>query len=170
MNLIELPYNLPGKVYRSPMPYSYFDREGTTLEEFKAKDIDVVVVLTGDEENTKNAGINLREHYEDAELEVVYFPIVDFSVPSDLAAFSTVIDGVMNDAQNGKNIAVHCYAGIGRTGMFLALMARRILGMSGEEAVEWVRDYVDGAVQTFDQVKVIMQDAGEISDDPEENR
>ncbi|MBW8011959.1 MAG: hypothetical protein FVQ83_12080 [Chloroflexi bacterium] len=169
MNLIELPYKLPGKVFRSPMPYSYFDREGTTFDEIKNNDINLVVVLTGDEENIKNARLDLRRHYEETGLDVLYFPIVDFSVPGDIAALSAAVDSAIQQAQNGKNIAVHCYAGIGRTGMFLALMARRVLGMGGEEAVEWVRKFVDGAVQTSEQVRVILENAGGPTNDTENN-
>ena len=57
----------------------------------------------------------------------------------------------MEFAQAGKNVAIHYSAGIGRTGLFMALLARKILGYPGEEAITWVRQYVPNAVETADQ-------------------
>ena len=43
-------------------------------------------------------------------------------------------------------LVVHCHAGMGRTGLFLACLAQRALHMSPVEAIDWVRSYVPGAL------------------------
>lgn len=160
MPLTELPFNLPGKVFRSPMPFSYFDRGNDTFALMKANKVDHIVMLTDDEEALENSGLDLRTFYREAGMEVMQQGIVDFSTPSDTQAFSQAVDEAVRLAKDGKNVAIHCYAGIGRTGMFAALMARRLLGTGGDEAIAWVRKYVPEAVQTTEQRQVVLDNAG----------
>ena len=158
MVITELPFNLPGKVFRSPMPFSYFDGGGQVMQEFKQNGVDVVVVLTSDKENLQRADRDLRKLYHAEGFEVIYFPIEDFDIPKDKAGHIPTVDAAVQHARDGKNVAVHCYAGLGRTGMFLALMAREILDLEGEPAIEWVRQHVKGAVQTEDQKNFVVSD------------
>ena len=58
----------------------------------------------------------------------------------------------------GENIAIHCHAGIGRTGLFAAFLARQALGLSGEEAIEWVRNFIPGAREIGSQRRMILDD------------
>ncbi|MDH3942690.1 MAG: tyrosine-protein phosphatase [Anaerolineae bacterium] len=160
MPLTELPFNLPGKVYRSPMPFSYFDRGNDTFKMMQSQGVSHVVLLTDDEEALESSGLDLRAFYGEAGMEVLQQGIVDFSTPTDTKAFSDAVDEALDLAKNGKNVTIHCYAGIGRTGMFAALMARRELGMEGDEAIAWVRKYVPDAVQTPGQRQVVVENAG----------
>jgi len=41
--------------------------------------------------------------------------------------------------------------------MFAACLAKQILGLSGEEAIKWVRHYIDGAVETAEQKQLITE-------------
>jgi protein tyrosine phosphatase domain-containing protein 1 len=67
------------------------------------------------------------------------------------------IQATINQACQGKHLVVHCYAGLGRTGMFLACLARQALGLQAEESIRWVRSYVPGAIETAAQVQVIQE-------------
>jgi hypothetical protein len=40
--------------------------------------------------------------------------------------------------------------------MLLAALAKRVMGMSGPEAIAWVRDYVDHAVETPEQTRFVI--------------
>jgi protein-tyrosine phosphatase len=152
--LIELPFSLAGRVFRSPMPFRAGDTQGEIFRQYLEEKISVVVILVDDAECLARTGRNLRQLYESSGLEVIHLPIADFDVPTQ-EALSAAVEAAQARASAGKNIAVHCYAGYGRTGMFLACMARRVLGMSANEAINWVRSYVPTAIEVPEQVDVV---------------
>ena len=158
-NLTKLPFGLPGQIYRSPMPFARFDRGQTAWKEFQAAAIDTVVMLIEEGEDLAHAQHDLKALYQEAGLEVIHLPIVDFDIPDEFTDLDAALDQVIAQARSGKNIAVHCFAGQGRTGMFIAILARRILGMGGIEAIEWARQFFP-AVETEAQEKVVIQDKG----------
>jgi protein-tyrosine phosphatase len=100
------------------------------------------------------SGRHLRLFYQNNGLEVIHLPIPDFDVPTQ-EALSAAVEAALARACAGQNIAVHCYAGYGRTGLFMACMARRVLGMSAEKAIEWVRSFVPTSIEAPEQVKVV---------------
>jgi protein-tyrosine phosphatase len=152
--LIELPYGLPGRIFRSPMPFRAGDTQGEIFRQYIELQVSVVVLLVDDAECLARSGKHLRLFYENNGLEVIHLPIPDFDVPTQ-AALSAAIDAALDRANAGKNLAVHCYAGYGRTGMFLACVARRVLGMPASEAIEWVRSYIPSAIEVPEQVDVV---------------
>ena len=152
--MIELPFGLPGRVFRSPMPFRAGDTQGDVFRQYLEQQISVVVVLVDDAECLARSGRNLRQFYESNGMEVIHLPIPDFDVPTQ-EALSAAIAAAQARAAAGKNVAVHCNAGYGRTGMFLACMARRVLGLSANEAIEWVRSYVPSAIEVQEQVDVV---------------
>jgi len=154
-SLTELPLGLPGKIYRSPMPFGPYDAAGIVFEAYKSHHVSVVVVLAEDEECLHKAKRNLHAFYAQEGLEVIHFPIRDFSVPS-LTDLQTGLNQTIAHAKDGRNVAIHCSAGIGRTGLFSALLARALLGLTGEEAIQWVRRYIEGAVETPEQRQFVM--------------
>lgn len=156
-NLVEIPLGLPGKVYRSPMPYAAFDLGHTTFDEFQQEGIDTVVILTVPGEDYQRARLDLIELYREQGWQVIHFPIEDFHIPLDKAGLHHTLEEVIAQARAGKKVVVHCYAGRGRTGLFLALVARRVLGMEGEEAITWLRQYFP-AVETSAQAQVVIDE------------
>ena len=159
-NLTPLPFDTPGKVYRSAMPNGRFDYEETLMEEYRQAKIDVVVMLVSDEEGKAQAGVDLRKYYAEEGYETIHLPIVDFDVPEDEGALENALQAAIQAVKGEKNIVVHCLAGLGRTGMFLGLLARRTMGMEGAEAIMWLRGFVPGMVQTDAQARVVMEDGG----------
>ena len=127
MSLIELPFSLPGRVFRSPMPFGPYDLHGAIYERFCEEQIAVIVLLASDAECLHKTGCNLRALYLKAGFQVLYLPIPDFSVPTrdDL---EQAVQHTIAYAQAGQNIVVHCSAGIGRTGLFMAYLAKRCPG------------------------------------------
>ena len=53
-------------------------------------------------------------------IEFLSFPILDRAVPSSLGAMSRFIEQVTALLWQGKNVAIHCRQGIGRSGLFAA--------------------------------------------------
>jgi protein-tyrosine phosphatase len=156
-NLTHLPYGLTGAIYRSPMPFGAFDIETTTLEEYQQAGINLIVMLTTPEEDLHRAGRDLEAFYLKEGYQVIRLPIVDFDVPEDNAGLDTTLKETIARAEKGENIAIHCYAGRGRTGMFAALLARRILKMEGVKAIEWTRQFFP-AIETEDQALMVIND------------
>lgn len=68
-------------------------------------------------------------------LEFQSFPIPDREVPRSRAAFSQVIRKLEKALRSGKNVAVHCRQGIGRSSMVIA----SLLASSGEKPEEAFR-------------------------------
>jgi protein-tyrosine phosphatase len=152
--MIEFPFNLPGKVFRSPMPFSAWDAVESLFHIYQREGISSIVLLVEDQQCISKAGRNLRIFYRDQGLEVIHLPIPDYRTPP-LPDLEQAVGAAVDRARQGNNIVVHCYAGLGRTGMFMACMARRVFGMPADQSVVWVRSILPGAIETADQIEII---------------
>lgn len=151
----ELPFGLPGKIFRSPMPYGTYDPEGYALEEYQRVAVTTIVMLASDKECMIKADRNLRQLYTEQAYKVLYFPIEDFSTPPSLDELDRAINEVLETIRNKENVAIHCSAGIGRTGLFVACLATKVLNCGGDDAIRWVRKYIPGAVETAEQEELV---------------
>ncbi|MBE9523874.1 MAG: dual specificity protein phosphatase family protein [Chloroflexi bacterium] len=154
--LTMLPFGYQGKVFRSPMPYGPFDRLSQTWQAYQEQSISVVVVLTDNKEFLAHAGLDLPAFYRKENIEAIHIPIPDFGIPGDKDAFWSAIKFADKYARAGKNIAIHCLAGIGRTGLFMACLAKHHLGLSGKDAIDWVRKFIPGALENLSQEKYVI--------------
>lgn len=145
---------LPGKIFRSPMPFSKRDPGERLWDEYLQANIKTVVLLAGDEECMLRAKRDLFSFYKDAGLDVITLPVPDYNVP-EIGALELAVENAYQTAKSGTNVVIHCYAGVGRTGLFAACLARRAFGYSGERAVSWIRQYIPGAVETAEQEKIV---------------
>ena len=145
-SLTELDFGTPGRVYRSPMPFSSQDPGQHLFQSCQAKGISAVVVLAEADECAWETGRDLLAFYREQGLLVIHCPIVDFQTPN-WQSFDRALHTVVARAKAGENTAVHCYAGIGRTGMFMACLAHALLEKDGKESIAWVRQYIRGAVE-----------------------
>ena len=89
-----------------------------------------------------------------AGLRWLYYPIDNFEIPRDTAAFDRVLAKALNTIHAGLAVCVHCYAGIGRTGLVLACVAGKLLGVGAAEAVRLVRSARE-AFDTEEQVRFV---------------
>jgi protein-tyrosine phosphatase len=155
MSLTELPFSLPGRVFRSPMPFGPYDPHGEVYDRFHEEQIAVIVLLASDEECLHKTGCNLRALYLGAGFQVLYLPMPDFGVPTP-EDLEQAVQHTIAYAQAGHHIVIHCSAGIGRTGLFTAYMAKRYLGLSGAEALQWIRHHIPHAVETPEQQRLLL--------------
>ncbi|OPY78033.1 MAG: Dual specificity phosphatase, catalytic domain [Syntrophorhabdus sp. PtaU1.Bin153] len=149
--LTELPFGLPGQVFRSPMPFGTHDPDGQVLEEYRQKDISAIVLLASDSECMLKAGRDLRNLYSLDGYHVIYLPIEDFGTPPSLDELNQAINEVLDRIGKKENVAIHCSAGIGRTGLFVTCLAMRVLNCDSDKAIAWIRQYITGAVETLEQ-------------------
>ena len=77
------------------------------------------------------------------------------SLPEHKTVVIDRIPTVENLARSGENLVIHCHAGVGRTGIFAACMAQDVLGLSADEAINWVRQSIPFAVETAYQQQFV---------------
>lgn len=154
--LTELPFQLAGKIYRSPMPFGPYSEHNRTWSAYREMAIDLVVILVEKQEYLVHAGVDLPAFYREQGLDVVHVPVPDFQVPGDREQWNQAVEYVRHHLEGGENAVVHCMAGIGRTGMFTACLARKIMGCSGQEAIDWVRRFIPGALENRQQEEFVI--------------
>jgi protein-tyrosine phosphatase len=154
--LTELDFGTPGRVYRGPMPFGREDPNGLLFPAYRSAGISAVVVLAEAEECLRKTGRDVLAFYREQGLEVIHAPIPDFAVPIG-ESFEKALQAVEKRARAGQHTVVHCSAGIGRTGMFMACLAHDLLGLDGNAAIGWVRQFIPTAVENEEQKAFVRE-------------
>ncbi len=149
-SFLEIKMETDGSLYRSAMPFGEYDRSVDLLEKYLVHGVTTVVVLADDDECIKKAGKNLRAYYAVQGLNVLALPCADYGIPGKAETMRTVKESLKRLGK-GENLAVHCSAGRGRTGTFLACLAKEHWALSGDDALVWVRRQIPRAVETTEQ-------------------
>ena len=137
------------------MPFSSYDQV-EVWQSYLDQDIDLVVVLTEQQEYLVYAMKDLPAFYKSNGLDVLHLPVPDFGVPSDPDEWEKGIKTVVDALKEGRNVVVHCLAGLGRTGVFLACLAKETLGLSGDQSISWVRESIPGALENYNQEEFVI--------------
>ncbi len=72
-------------------------------------------------------------------MEFLWFPIRDGSVPVSASAFNGLIERLGRALANGKSVAIHCRAGIGRSAL-VAVGVLNYLHIAAEAALDMVAE------------------------------
>lgn len=121
------------------------------IADIKARGVGTVVVLLPSHELHDLYGdVDLLEEYAQHQLEVVHFPLENFSVPEKIELFDGLIQQLVGTLGEHP-ILVHCMAGCGRTGLIAAGVLVRH-GSSATEAIEVVRDIRHGSMDMLRQI------------------
>lgn len=81
-----------------------------------------------------------------------HLPITDWGVPNAAFEVQWEATGLADRLRDGETIAIHCRAGIGRTGTIAARLLVETAGLDPREAIAWVRTrHVATAVETSAQ-------------------
>jgi atypical dual specificity phosphatase len=94
-----------------------------------------------------------RQWVNDAGLMIVHVPVPDMEPPSD-RQFDHILETVRRANDVGMGVAIHCAAGLGRTGTVLAAYFVAS-GLSSREALDKVRDLRPGSVETVEQERAV---------------
>ena len=84
------------------------------------------------------------------------FPIIDRAVPEpgQATAFHQLLADLSAMLDEGARLAIHCHAGLGRSGMLAAALLVRC-GVAADEAIATTRRCRPGAIETDDQERYI---------------
>jgi len=97
---------------------------------------------------------NLRKKAFELDINSIWFPIKDGSVPNcgdeTLAKFDAFISYLQTLLQIGENLVIHCMGGMGRAGLITACLLIKS-GKNSSEAIKVVRAHRKGAVETIYQ-------------------
>ena len=156
---------IPGRFLAGQYPGG-FERERVRqrMDKFLEAGIDTFLDLTKPGELPAYEPI-LKEQaglYE-KNIRVLRFSITDFGLPS-RSGMTTTLDAIDAALAEGRNIYLHCWAGVGRTGTVVGCYLVRH-GMSGQQALaqlaEWWktdlrRDRFKRSPETDEQVQFIL--------------
>jgi hypothetical protein len=90
-----------------------------------------------------------------AGLKWIYHPIPDFGVPEDMDSFDRLISTIIEHMNRSEAVCVHCYAGIGRTGLVLCCTVGRYLRLPPAQAIFRVRS-LRSALETREQERFVQ--------------
>lgn len=125
------------------------------LDELAAKHGCIVLVsLVSDRELDLLRIADLPERSAERGLRVIRFPSGDFSTPDSIEEVVSLTAEIIRIARRGGMVAIHCWAGLGRTGLVAAccLVAR---GLSSSDAIAAVRRCRPRAIENSDQEEFI---------------
>jgi protein-tyrosine phosphatase len=122
---------------------------GTDLIDLYGRGIRVLVSLT-------DRAQNLGPHCRAAGLYWHYYPISEFGVPNSIDSFDNLITTVIESMDHGRPVCVHCFAGIGRTGLVLCCAVGRYLRLPAEKATAVVRE-IRPALETREQESFVRR-------------
>jgi protein-tyrosine phosphatase len=136
-----------GAIALSRMPGSV-TRIEDDVAEIVALNCACVLTLAPHEELMRHGADLLSSLLMNEGIEWHHFPIVDYAtpLPSQDQAWIELSERLHDHLNNNRTILVHCYAGVGRSGMIaLRLLVEK--GINPEEAFKQIRQVRPGAVE-----------------------
>ncbi len=155
INVLELENSHNIYLSSHPLEEVHSDNAAQAVEAFIGelgeKEIEAIVVLLPSHEIHDLYGeINLLEVYRAHGLEVLHYPLENFSVPDRIELFDETIRFIQEKLLR-HSVLIHCMAGCGRTGMMAAGVLVR-LGWSAADAIEAVRHSRPGSMDVLRQI------------------
>ena len=129
----------PGKV--CPGASVFWERDlDTDLNELRRAGITGVACLLETGEMESMGVADLPGKVSQAGMDFFHFPVVDGGAPDSLEETHTFVSRLADHLKTGARFALHCRAGLGRTGTIAACLLLNLgLCKKADEAIEWVR-------------------------------
>ena len=121
----------------------------TDLADLYGRGIRCLVSLTDRAED-------LGPHCGAAGLDWHYYPITDFGIPESIDSFDNLITVIIDSMNRSRPVCVHCFAGIGRTGLVLCCTVGRYLQLPAAQAIARVRK-IRSALETREQERFVRR-------------
>lgn len=104
------------------------------LARIRAAGVDCVVSLLTEGEAERLDLLDEAARCRRHGMDFVAYPIRDFAVPESLALAGALVGSIADQVSGGDTVAVHCRAGIGRSGMITSAVLVA-LGLAPEDAM-----------------------------------
>jgi len=150
-----IPLDIKGRLYVSPMPFGPYDLGNSLFKIYKQAGVEFVVVLVTDDELKHKAKRDILSIYRTNNIEPIRFPIADYTSP-DLHQTAKLVDKVSGYLKAGACIAVHCNAGVGRTGVIASCIVREIIKIPALDAMDYVKQYMKTEM-TDEQIRLVKR-------------
>ena len=141
-NFVRIPLPAKGKLYVSPMPYGPYDTANQLLGSYRRARIHAVIPLVTEDEISRKAKRNLFKAYTKAGIEILHYPVPDLTSPKREDVLAAVGALEQHLVHEGVNVAVHCNAGIGRTGVIVSCVVQRLMQLPVGEIADYLRQYM----------------------------
>lgn len=116
----------------------------------------LLVSLVSDHELELLHIADLAERCAERGIRVIRFPFGDFSTPGSTDEVVPLTAEIARVAGHGGMVAIHCWAGLGRTGL-LAACCLVALGLGSGDAITTVRRCRPRAIENSDQEEFIAR-------------
>lgn len=135
---INFSWLIDGKICGMARP-----KKAAHIKWLEKNNVGLVVTLTGKG--------NLPDYFfKNTKIERLFIPIKNLGVPT-YEQVDLFIDKASKIILSGQGVAVHCAAGIGRTGTMLACWLVAKENMEPEAAIKFVRQKRPGSIETKEQ-------------------
>ncbi len=124
----------PGQLFIMPKPSGEWLQEDIT--HYRSMGVDTVISMLETDEISELSLQKEGYFCADNNLKFINFPIPDRGLP-DFDKFKVLVTTVTERLRNDEGVAVHCRAGIGRSGMLVCCALAAFIG-SAENAIEIV--------------------------------
>lgn len=107
--------------------------------------------------------MKIEEYFELADslgIKVLWYPILDGSTPKSMGKTRKLIHEVVQLLRYGKNVVIHCKAGLGRTGTLAACTLVR-LGYKAEDAISLTRETRHRTIEHIHQENFVRRFGGQ---------
>ncbi|KAJ3217837.1 Protein tyrosine phosphatase domain-containing protein 1 [Clydaea vesicula] len=110
----------------------------------------------GDGNEEKSGFSYLPENFMENDIYYYNFGWKDMDIP-ELSYMLNIVQVMAHMLREGKKVAVHCHAGLGRTGLTIGCYLVYGEHMEGEKAISLVRKKRPGSIQTKKQVQFLLK-------------
>ena len=135
----EIPLNVPGRLFTSPMPSGAYDPGNRLLKAYEHHGIQHVFVLVTDSELQKKAKKDIFREYEKRGITYSRYTVEDLQAPS-LESIKGLVCEAMERLKKKERVLVHCHAGVGRTSVTVSCITMAAERITAEEAISHVKE------------------------------
>lgn len=148
----------PGRKEKKPNGEHYdrdLDKDLKRLKQFY--NTDLIISLLEEDELGLLCIPDLLKKIHEYDMASIWIPIKDLLAPASIGRFAESITNITDSLERGRTVVIHCKGGRGRSGLVAASCLIATERVSSTHAIELVRLFRSGAVETDAQVAFLKE-------------